>query len=169
MKRITRSLFVLVPMLAAGSAWAGSHTISSCDSTYETDIAAIYWQIDDKWSDFEDFVEDYSGYNLSSCLEKRLTNNGDARCIDLPTGIAGRAWPGVQLISLDEGWLQSRESNASSQKDRRACIAALMAHEHAHNCGAGEGRADNIGEAVHEWWQDVFGGSDNYLSCNLAD
>lgn len=150
-------------------ALAGSHSIDSCADPFETDIAAIYWQINDKWADFEDFVEDYTGYNLSSCLENRLTDNGDTRCIDLPAGVAGRAWPGVQLISLDDGWLSDLEDRASTRKDRRACIAALMAHEHSHNCSASEGRADNIGEAAHEWWQDVFGGEDPYTDCWLAD
>ncbi|MEZ4467877.1 MAG: hypothetical protein R3F43_26405 [bacterium] len=137
MRRLIAATFALVA--STGAAFAGSHTIDSCADPFETDIAAIYWQINDKWADFQDFVEGYTGYSLSGCLETRLTDNGDARCIDLPAGVAGRAWPGVQLISLDDGWLSDLEGRASTQKDRRACIAALMAHEHSHNCGASEG------------------------------
>lgn len=143
-----------------------AHDIEDCGSPYTTDMAAIFWQVDDKWADYEDWVLATTGINLSGCIENRFKDNGDVKCKDLPDGVAGRATPGFQTIKIDHGWL---DDQSSTQKNRRACIAALMAHEFAHTCFASESRADTIDEATFEWWKDVFGSTNSWASCGIWD
>ena len=141
-----------------------AHDIDSCGSPYTTDMSAIFWQVNDKWADYEDWVLATTGIHLSSCIENRFGSNGDVKCKDLPDGVAGKATPGFQTIKIDDGWLASL---SSTQKNRRACIAALMAHEFSHTCYATEGRADTIDEATFEWWKDVFGATNSWASCGI--
>ena len=158
---LTFAMLVSIPSLASAT-----HEIIECDAPYETDIAAIHWQVDDKWRDFEDFVNDYADLNLSSCIENRFETNGDVKCKNLSGDAAGKAVPGASTIRMDEDWL---DGLSSTQKNRRACMAALMAHEYAHSCYANESRADRIDEAAFEWWADVFGATNTWESCGIYD
>lgn len=142
-----------------------SHTVSSCGSPATNDIKSAIHAIKNRWSNYERFVKNFWGFNnLSTCLEKRFKSKGKVKCKNLSGNKVGLAYPGFKEVKIDKGWLAGLSSN---ENRRRACIAALVAHEFAHTCFSSERRSDKIDEATFEWWKDRFSNSNSWESCGI--
>ena len=150
--------FVL--LLSSGAAFAVPDQID-CNNTESKDIRATAWNIVNEWDDFEDFVEDETGYNIKSCLRNRLNRNGKVQCTDNYEAWLGRAWPTSRKMKVSQNFRDNVE-DASSRPDRRSCWAYIMAHEFSHTCDRGETAADAIGEAAFDYWKDRFGVSSSH-------
>ncbi len=153
---------IILTTLWASSLWA--HEVKSCGSD-KSDILSAIHSIKNNWRNYENFVTDYNNWNnLSSCLENRFKKNGKVKCKNLSGNKAGLAYPGFLQIKLDTGWLSGLTNN---QKNRRACIAALVAHEFAHTCFATEKRSDKIDKATFMWWKDRYNATNSWNSCGI--
>ncbi|MBF0300420.1 MAG: hypothetical protein HQK51_17005 [Oligoflexia bacterium] len=161
MKKLLFIFFFLINSLTFAN-----HNIVDCNATYESDINAIFAAIGNNWNDYKSFVENRTGFDLSNCLENRFQSNGDVKCKYLDNNRAGYAIPGLSQIKIDKNWL-NRQS--ATQKNRRACIAALMAHEFSHTCLADEGRAYTIDNPTFHWWKDKYNSTNTWDSCGLAN
>jgi len=161
----TRLLIAVTAALAASGIARAAHNIN-CNDPYETDVSAIFYNVDNEYDDFKDFIEDHTGVNLQSCFENRFKDNGDVRCTNLSTGLIGYSIPGDDHIKIDTGWLGGLpQSTDADQKFRRACIVGTMAHEFAHSCFSTEARAELIDDAAFGWWQQRFDATGYFSNC----
>ena len=140
-----------------------------CNSTESLDIRATAWNIVDDWSDFEDYVEDRTSYNIKSCLKNRLDYNGKVKCLSSYKSWLGKAWPTAKKMKVSQDFRNILASlgGSSAQPNRRSCWAYMMAHEFSHTCDRGETAADAIGEAAFDYWKDRFSvsSSHDFLDC----
>jgi hypothetical protein len=161
-----RLLIAVISLLAAGSITMAAQNIIDCDEPFETDIAAILWNVANEYDDFEDFVEDHAGVNLKSCMRNRFESNGDVKCMDLASGKIGSSVPGDDKIKIDTDWLNGLpQIDRDDQKFRRACIVGTMAHEFAHSCYSTESRAEDIDNAAFGWWRQRFNATGYFSEC----
>eukprot|EP01083_Nonionella_stella_P120178 359909_1 len=130
----------------------------SCDPTYgcktfEEDIQAVANCIYNNWDDYRDWIESHTTYSLwTGCLKKKF-KKGNVYCDAVCTGVCGYAGGGK--INLCENTFLD-ELDGDLRPDRRACIAALMAHEFSHLCARSESACDEIEEETFAWWEDTY-------------
>ena len=137
-----------------------------CNATESLDIRATAWNIVADWSDFEDYIEARTPYNIGSCLKNRLDSNGKVKCLSTYESWLGWASPFTKKIKVSQNFRDDLASE-SSQPDRRACWAWIMVHEFSHSCDRGETAADDIGNEAFYYWKDRFAvsGSHDWWDC----
>ncbi len=136
-------------------AWCGLKDVKDCSATREEDIEAAAGAVARNWKDFESFVEDATGMNIKNCMENRFKKNGKVVCESSRTGKCSNAaaWasPLNRKVHLCPG-LYDDVDTMDRKPDRRACYAAVMAHEFAHTCERFEAGSDRIDEAAFDWY-----------------
>lgn len=155
-------IVAITSLLAAssGTAFAVPDQID-CNSEESLDIRATAWNIVADWSDFEDYIEARTPYNIKSCLKNRLDYNGKVKCLSTYESWLGWASPFTKKIKVSQNFRDDLDAE-SSRPDRRACWAWIMAHEFSHSCDRGEAAADDIGNEAFYYWKDRFGVSANH-------
>jgi len=128
--------------------------ITDCGSKKD-DIDAAADVIVRNWSDWESFVEAQTGVNIKNCMKNRFEKNGKVVCESSSTGkcdgAAAWASPLNKKIHICPATLNDIVEEAR-KPDRRACYAAIMAHEFAHSCDRFEVGADALDEATFDWY-----------------
>lgn len=166
------------PSTAASSSSKGLAEIIGCNETDEKDIRAVAWNIADDWRNFSSSLENATGKNMGSCIEDRFSVNGKVECVykekckqdgaKCKLGFGGGLSKKVKIY-------QSFFDNIGSmpQADRRACYAALMAHEFSHTCEHYAERGPEArAVAAFEYWKDRFPASSSLKvddDCGLND
>ncbi len=152
------------PANTGGSSTALAEVID-CTATQEKDIRAVAWNIADDWRNFASSVENVTGKNIGSCIEKRFSENGKVQCetVDKCTKKGcrqGHSFPGKAEIKIYPDFLNRIENYA--QADRRACYAAVLAHEFTHTCWFAESRPEAREDAAFAYWQQRFPGTSGF-------
>ena len=138
-------------------------TVVDCDATQSRDINAVAWNIVDDWTNFENVVEADTGTNLGNCAKNRFSKNGKVKCMSSDkNGLMGWSSPLNRKIKIYPKFLS--KIAGLPQADRRACYAALMAHEFAHSCDLGEDGAEAREDAAFKYWKNRFAATSDTLS-----
>ncbi|MBF0360406.1 MAG: hypothetical protein HQK49_05305 [Oligoflexia bacterium] len=156
-------MFIVITIVITTKSAKANHNVIDCGA-YTSDMNEVFSKISSKWNSYKNYVENQTGFNLSGCLENRFKKNGDVKCKALNNNHAGEATFGLSRIKIDNGWLNNR---TSVQRDRRACVSALMAHEFAHTCFSVEGRSDTIDESTFNWWKNEYNTGNSWHSCGI--
>ncbi|MCB1985229.1 MAG: hypothetical protein H6936_05980 [Burkholderiales bacterium] len=152
----------------SGSTFGSSGTtidlkVIDCNATQERDINAVAWNISDDWVNFENVVETETGTNLGNCAKNRFSKNGKVKCMSSDkNGLMGWSSPFNKKIKIYPKFLT--KIAGLPQADRRACYAALMAHEFAHSCDLGEDGAEAREDAAFKYWKNRFAATKDTLS-----
>lgn len=129
--------------------------IIGCNNTQEEDIDAASDVILRNWNDWESFVEAQTGMNVKNCLKNRFEKNGKVECESSSTGrcSGNAAWSNYlgKTAHLCPNTLDDI-AEESRKPDRRACYAAVIAHEYGHTCVRAEVGADALDEATFDWY-----------------
>ena len=135
-----------------------------CTDTESSDMRAVAWNIADDWNNFSNTLENSTGQNVGSCLQKRFAADGKVQCVHtLKCNQAGKCQLGFggglgSKIKIFQTFFDNIKS--MPQPDRRACYAALMAHEFSHTCEHyAEAGPEARGAAAFNYWkgQERFG------------
>lgn len=142
----------------------GLDSVTGCTDQQSKDLRAAAWNIGDDWANFEAFVEEASGLDLGSCIQSRFQGSGSVRCesedscSDKKGCKNGRAVPWRSLVQIYPHFFNNGGGSLSRQPDRRACYAALLAHEFAHTCWRlrEEPGPEGMEDGAFEYWKDRF-------------
>jgi hypothetical protein len=140
--------------------------VTNCNATREQDIRAVAWNIADDWSNFTAAIQLTTSFKVKECLHDRFSKNGKVLCEDKDhcsknKGCRqGHSFPGKHEIKIYPDFL--KRISGYSQADRRACYAALLAHEFTHSCAHLEGRAEAREDAAFSYWQSRFPGTPGF-------
>jgi hypothetical protein len=150
---------------ASSTSSKGIADVSGCSDTEEKDIRAVAWNIADDWGNFAKAVESVTGKNVGSCLEGRFSKNGKVQCetkdVCNNKGCRqGHSFPGKDEIKIYPNFLNRIKNYA--QADRRACFAAILAHEFTHTCWFAESRPEAREDAAFAYWQQRFPGTPGF-------
>jgi len=143
----------------------GADTDMACDDkfgcvTYEQDLESVLTDIQLRWNVFADFVFSSTGYELDAdaCFGQKIVRK-QLVCSDVCSNVA--------YVSNDDGDHDAvpnvckntflDEMNNVLQPYRRACIAALVAHEFSSMCGRKDKVSNSIQMAVFTWYAETFG------------
>ena len=161
---------LLASLCATSSVHAGLKKVIDCTNTQESDLNAAANVIANNWDDFEDFVEDETGLNIKNCMENRFESNGKVVCESSSKGQCkgSNAWASAlnRKAHLCPGFLDT-VGDLSRQPDRRACYAAILAHEFAHTCERFEAGSENIDDAAFDFYKDMWAVNINMGSCGM--
>lgn len=148
-----------------------------CTDTESSDIRAVAWNIADDWDNFSNKLESSTGQNVGSCLQKRFAEDGKVQCVHTPKcNQAGKCKLGFggglgSKIKIFQTFFDKIKS--IPQPDRRACYAALMAHEFSHTCEHyAEAGPEARGAAAFNYWKGRFGVSSDLKvdkDCGMND
>lgn len=140
----------------------GLAELIDCSDTEEKDMRAVAWNIADDWSNFSKAIENASGTNMGSCIEKRFSEDGKVECVHKEKckqdgnkcrlGFGGGLGSKIKIYQTFFDNIQSMP-----QADRRACYAALMTHEFSHTCEHyAESGPESRAEAAFDYWKGRF-------------
>lgn len=160
-----------VSSAAPASSAKGIADVSGCSDEAEKDIRAVAWNIANDWGNFSKAVESDTGKHVGSCLEGRFSTNGKVHCEakDVSNNKGprqGRSFPGKDEIKVYPDFLNRIKDY--EQADRRACFAALLAHEFTHSCWFAESRPEAREDAAFAYWQERFPGTPGFDVNNLS-
>lgn len=161
-----------------GSSSTALAEVIDCNATEEKDIHAVAWNIVDDWRNFARSVENATGKNIGSCIEKRFSENGKVECVHKEKckqdGNRCKLGFGAGLgkkIKIFQTFFDNID--AMPQADRRACYAALMTHEFSHTCEHyAESGPEARAEAAFDYWKARFKVSSSLkidADCGLND
>ena len=154
MRKITLLIFCMASSLWMSKTTYALGDINGCGSKVD-DIEAAANAVLNNWKDWEAFVEAQTGVNIKKCMKNRFENNGKVICESSSSGQckSAAAWssPLNKKIHLCPTMLSDIIEEAR-KPDRRACYAAIMAHEFAHSCDRFEVGADALDEATFDWY-----------------
>jgi len=133
-----------------------------CTDTESSDLRAVAWNIADDWNNFSNTLENSTGQNVGSCLQKRFAEDGKVQCVHTPKcnkdgnkcqlGFGGGLGSKIKIFQTFFDNIKSMP-----QPDRRACYAALMAHEFSHTCEHyAEAGPEARGAAALNYWKGRF-------------
>ncbi|HEX3127069.1 MAG TPA: hypothetical protein VH394_07045 [Thermoanaerobaculia bacterium] len=140
----------------------GLAELIDCSDTEEKDMRAVAWNIADDWNNFSKAIENATGINTGSCLEKRFAVDGKVECVHKEKckqdGNKCKLGFGAGLgskIKLYQTFFDNIQS--MPQADRRACYAALMTHEFSHTCEHyAESGPEARAVAAFDYWKGRF-------------
>ena len=147
---------------APPSSSKGLAEVVNCSETEGMDIRAVAWNIADDWRNLSNKVESATGKNMGACIEDRFSTNGKVECVHKEKCIQdgdkcklGFGWGLGTKVKIYQTFFDNIGS--MPQADRRACYAALLAHEFSHTC---ERYADRTPEAravaAFDYWKGRF-------------
>ena len=150
------------PSAAASSSTKGLAEVIGCNATADKDIRAVAWNIADDWRSFSNSVEKATGKNMGACIQERFSADGKVECVHTEKckkegtkcklGFGGGFGRKVKIYQTFFDIV-----SPMPQADRRACYAALMAHEFSHTC---ERYAERTPEAravaAFDYWKRRF-------------
>lgn len=169
---------VLFAVSASGLAVA-LDSVTNCSDTLKTDIEEVAQYISNHWDDFEDHLEAVTDMNIKKCMKNRFSKNGDVKCKD-DTGACdctpkkeskqkcAAAWatPTDKKIRLCPGFIDT--ISALDVQNRRACLAAIMAHEFGHSCDRFESGSEKVEQAAFDYWKSTHSAvTINKSSCGM--
>ena len=152
--------------------------VTDCNATEEEDIRAVAWNIVDDWGNFSKSMESAIGDNLGKCIQGRFSANGKVQCVHeekckqdgvkCKLGFGGGLGTKIKIFGTFFD-----TTGAMPQPDRRACYAALMAHEFSHTCELyGETGPEARARAAFNYWKGRFAVSSSlkiYDGCGMND
>lgn len=140
-------------LLSAQPAYALGE-VTGCGDKKE-DIEAAANVIQRNWSDWETFVEAQTGMNIKKCMKNRFEKNGKVICESSAKGKCDGAAAWASSLNKKIHLCPSVLSDIveeTRKPDRRACYAAIMAHEFGHSCDRFEVGSDSLDEATFDWY-----------------
>lgn len=134
-----------------------------CTDAESSDMRAVAWNIADDWNNFSNALENSTGQNVGSCLQKRFAEDGKVQCVHTlkcnqagnkcQLGFGGGLGSKIKIFQMFFDNIKSMP-----QPDRRACYAALMTHEFSHTCEHyAEAGPEARGTAAFNYWKGRFG------------
>lgn len=148
-----------------------------CTDTESADLRAVEWNIADDWNNFSSAIERATGQNVGSCLQKRFAEDGKVQCVHSPKcnedgkcklGFGGGLGSKIKIFQTFFDKIKPMP-----QPDRRACYAALMAHEFSHTCEHyAEAGPEARGAAAFNYWKGRFGVTNDLkvdVDCGMND
>ena len=153
--KILRSLNIIAISLLFSQTAYPLDDVIDCGNK-EEDIVAAADVIVRNWDDWEVFVEAQTGVNIKKCMKNRFEKNGKVICASATSGKCKKgasAWsnPLNKKIHLCPTVIDDIVEE-TRKPDRRACYAAIMAHEFGHSCDRTEVGADALDEATFDWY-----------------
>lgn len=134
------------------------HNVSNCDPLIANDIAVIFKRTVKRWNTYEAFVQ--RKVVLDDCQRNRYMTNGNVRCVNtlFMRNVAGHAVYWSRWANVNARYIRRlRREYPLDVATRRACLAALIAHELSHTCGHGEPYADALDTQAFKFYRRQFG------------